>query len=119
VSVIAGDMFAEPLPEGFDDHLFSNVLHDWDVPKVKALIEKSFAALVPGGRILIHDAHLNAEKTGPIEVAEYSVLLVHACEGRCYSVAEIDAYLREAGFGEIEHAPTRAHRGVIAGRKPK
>src|SRR4051812_22857764 len=35
VSVVAGDMFSEPLPEGFDAHLLSNVLHDWEEPVVK------------------------------------------------------------------------------------
>jgi hypothetical protein len=30
VEVLVGDMFAEALPAGFDLHLFSNVLHDWD-----------------------------------------------------------------------------------------
>lgn len=30
IDVITGDMFAEPLPAGFDVHLYSHVLHDWD-----------------------------------------------------------------------------------------
>jgi len=117
VGVLAGDMLAEPLPGGYDVHLYSNVLHDWDVPLVKKLLEKSAEALPPGGKLLIHDAHLNREKTGPIEVAEYSVLLMHTTEGRCYSIGEIEAYLNEAGFGGVEHHPTRASRSVIRATK--
>ena len=45
----------------------------------------------------MHDAFLGAAKTGPLHVAEYSVLLMHASEGRCYSTAEMEGYLREAG----------------------
>jgi hypothetical protein len=28
--VITGDMFTDPLPDGYDVHLYSQVLHDWD-----------------------------------------------------------------------------------------
>ena len=66
VNVVAGDMLAEPLPEGYDVHLWSNVLHDWDVPIVKQLLQASAAALKAGAGIVIHDAFLNADKTGPL-----------------------------------------------------
>ena len=62
IGVIAGDMFASPLPAGFDLHLFSNVLHDWDEACVKQLLGKSFVALPPSGMIVIHDAHITRPK---------------------------------------------------------
>src|SRR6185369_8303073 len=117
VSVIAGDMLAAPLPGGFDVHLFSNVLHDWDVPVVKLLIGKSFTALPPGGMLVIHDAHLNEDKSGPLHVAEYSVMLMHSTEGRCYSVAEMTSYLREARFTNMRFTPTAAARSVLTAEK--
>ena len=117
VSVVAGDMLTAPLPKGFDAHLFSNVLHDWDVPVVQQLIGKSFAALAPGGTLIIHDAHLNADKSGPLHVAEYSVMLMHSTEGRCYSVAEMTEYLGAAGFANVKFAPTAAARSVITAEK--
>ena len=113
VSVIASDMLATPLPGGFDAHLFSNVLHDWDVPVVKQLVQKSFAALPPAGMLIIHDAHLNEDKSGPLHVAEYSAMLMHSTEGRCYSVAEMKGYLEEAGFRNIHFTPTAAARSVM------
>jgi precorrin-6B methylase 2 len=118
VSVQAGDMFGEPLPGGFDVHLISNVLHDWDVRVVKRLLAKSFEALEAGGTLVVHDAHLNADKSGPLHVAEYSVLLMHSTEGRCYSVSEMEAYLREAGFTDFHFAPTAAGRSVVTVKKP-
>jgi 3-hydroxy-5-methyl-1-naphthoate 3-O-methyltransferase len=117
VSVVASDMLAAPLPPGFDAHLFSNVLHDWDVPVVRQLLQKSFAALEKGGVLLIHDAHLNEEETGPLHVAEYSVMLMHSTEGRCYSVAEMRGYLEEAGFTNVQFTPTAAARSVITAEK--
>jgi len=118
VGVVAADMLKDPLPGGFDTHLYSNVLHDWDVPTVRDLIRKSFEALEPGGMLVIHDAHLNDDKTGPLHVAEYSVLLMHSCEGRCYSVKEMREYLEEAGFSTVTFAPTAAARSVVTALKP-
>jgi SAM-dependent methyltransferase len=117
VSVIAGDMLAAPLPGDFDAHLFSNVLHDWDVPVVRELIGKSFAALAPGGVLIIHDAHLNEDKSGPLHVAEYSTMLMHSTEGRCYGVGEMTDILSAAGFTNIKFKPTAAVRSVITAEK--
>ena len=106
VEVVAGDMLDGALPAGADVHLYSNVLHDWDVPVVKQLIVKSFDALPTGGLIVIHDAFLNAAKDGPLHVAEYSVLLMHSTEGRCYSTGEMADYLTEAGFSDPVYRDT-------------
>lgn len=93
-------------------------MHDWDVGAVKLLLENSYRNLRPGGRILIHDAHLNAEKDGPLTVAEYSVLLMFLTEGRCYSISEMEEVLVGVGFSEIACVPTVASRSVIMGKKP-
>ena len=89
LQVISGDMLDGPLPGGHDVHLFSNVLHDWDETVVRRLLQASARALPAGGLIVVHEAYLNADKTGPLHIAGYSVLLLHACQGRCYSVAEM------------------------------
>jgi SAM-dependent methyltransferase len=117
VSVAAGDMFRDAWPPDFDVHLLSNVIHDWDVPDVQRLLRRSQEALPPGGLLVIHDAHLNDQKTGPLEVAEYSVLLLHACEGRCYSVPEMRGWLEEAGFEDVRFTPTAAHRSAVTARR--
>ena len=117
VNVIAGDMLAEELPGDCDAHLISNVLHDWDEPVVKQILAKSHRALRSGGLLVIHDAHLNETKTGPLPVAKYSALLMHSTEGKCYSVAEIGGYLTEIGFGSIQFAETAADRSIVTARK--
>ncbi len=67
---------------------------------------------------MIHDAFLNAAKNGPLHVAEYSVLLMHSSEGRCYSVSEMETYLTDAGFGGVSYAPGAAVRGIVSARRP-
>ena len=117
VEVLAGDMFAEPLPAGFDVHLISNVLHDWDEPVVRDLLKRSYAALPTGGLLIVHDCHLNADKTGPLPVAQYSALLMHSTEGKCYSIGEMRSYLGDAGFEWQTHQPTAGDRSYIAAMK--
>jgi SAM-dependent methyltransferase len=118
VSVIAGDILQDPLPAGFDVHLFSNVLHDWDTGIVCQLLASSARALAPGGRVIVHEAFLDARKTGPLSIARYSVLLMHVTQGRCYSTAEIGSWLEEAGFDTLAHVPTALGRSaMIAARR--
>jgi 3-hydroxy-5-methyl-1-naphthoate 3-O-methyltransferase len=118
VTVTAGDMFKEDLPGHCDIHLFSNVLHDWDEPEVRQLIDKSFRALRPGGLLVIHDMHINADKTGPLPVAAYSALLMTITEGKCYSTGEIYAFLRDAGFKDPRFTATAADRSLITASRP-
>ncbi|MFO1497869.1 MAG: methyltransferase [Verrucomicrobiota bacterium] len=118
VSVATGDMFSDPFPTGCDIHLFSNVLHDWDSPQVGQLLAKSYAALVPGGMIVVHDAHINASKTGPLPVAAYSALLMTITEGKCYSQQEMTDFLTRAGFSDVDYSSTVADRSVMTARKP-
>lgn len=117
VGVVAGDMLADALPSDADVHLYSNVLHDWDEPVVRRLIGKSFDALPPGGLVVIHDAFLNPAKDGPLHVAEYSVLLMHSSEGRCYSTREMERYLTDAGFRDASYCDTAAARGIMMATK--
>jgi acetylserotonin N-methyltransferase len=117
VDVIAGDMLKESLPGGHDVHLFSNVLHDWDEAVVQQLLSASTKALPGGGLLIIHDAFLNAKKTGPLSIAEYSVLLMHVTQGRCYSVAEMEGWLAAAGFRDVREVPSAIGRSALIARK--
>ena len=118
IDVAAGDMFVA-LPDAHDVHLFSNVLHDWDLPSVRRALVQSFRALPVGGRVIIHDVHLADEKDGPRGAAEYSVFLMCSTPGRCYSIGEMAGLLREVGFVDAASRALVAERSVIVARKPE
>jgi hypothetical protein len=119
VSVTAGDLFEDDYPPGCDVHLLSNVLHDWDVPEVERILRKSYDALPAGGMLVAHEAFLNADKSGPRPVAEYSAILVTITQGRCYGVGEIRELMNRVGFGEVLDFETAADRSAIVARKPR
>jgi 3-hydroxy-5-methyl-1-naphthoate 3-O-methyltransferase len=118
VDVAAGDMFADPLPAGCDVHLWSNALHDWNSETVKRLLEKSFASLPRGGLVVVHDKHLNREKTGPLRIAAHSVYLMAGTEGRFYSVAEIEDALAAVGFNGMDYRDVILDYSIVTARKP-
>lgn len=118
VGVRAGNFFTDVWPVDCDVHLFSNVLHDWGLAEVRDLLTRSYAALPPDGLIVIHEAFINANKTGPKPVAEYSALLMHSTRGKCYGVGEYEALLAEVGFDAVTYADTVVDRGVMTARKP-
>jgi SAM-dependent methyltransferase len=117
VSVQAGDIFEGELPAGFDVILLSNVLHDWDDRVAAAILSKAARALSPGGLLLVHDAFLDADKRGPLPVAQYSALLMHSTEGRCFSVSEIRMWLERNNLEWRGQHPTAVDRSVIVAEK--
>ncbi len=117
IDVFTGDMFYDNFPENYDIHLISHVLHDWDVKEVKLILKKSFKSLLPKGKLIIHDAHINEKKNGPVSVAEYSVLLMASTYGKCYSVKELNLILKKIGFKKMEIKKGFVNRSLIIAEK--
>ena len=118
VDVRPGSFFDEAeWPDDCDVHLFSNVLHDWGSADVERLLEISFRRLPPGGLLVIHEAFINADKTGPLPVAEYSAILMHSTQGKCYATSEYERILDQLGFIAITCTDTIVDRGVMTARK--
>ena len=116
IRVYEGDMF-KSIPSGFDIHLFSHVMHDWNIEQNEVLIKNSYTNLNKGGVIMIHDAHLNPDKSGPVSVAEYSILLMFSTYGKCYSVTELSEIMESVGFVNIREIKTTGNRSIIIGEK--
>lgn len=112
---VPGNMFADPVP-ACDVCLLSNILHDWDEPDCRTLVQRCAAALNPGGRLLIHDVLLNDDHSGPLPIALYSAALFTLTEGRAYSAREFQSWLTEAGLTLEPIVPTLVHCAVIGGR---
>jgi hypothetical protein len=115
VQLLAGDMFADPVPPGCEVMLLSNILHDWDVPECRKLVGRLAQALPSGGKLLIQDAFLNDTMDGPLNVALFSANLFCVTEGRCYSAAECAGWLREAGLRVQPLIRTIADCAVLSG----
>lgn len=119
IGVEVADIHADPLPTGFDVHLWSNVFHDWNESTVSKLLKRSYESLASGGLLIIHDIHTNRERTGPLPTALRSVFFMVATEGMCHSLAFLESALVETGFTEIEIVPSIMDYSIILAGKPR
>ena len=115
----AADMFKDDFPAGFDAHFYSNIFHDWDASRCRALAEKSFAALPSGGRIYLHEALVNETRDGPRLTLLYSMnILAWTSGGKQYSASELTEILTGAGFEDVRVTPAYSRFSLLSARKP-
>lgn len=117
VEVVSANMFTDQWPSHADCVLLSNVLHDWDFPEIRKLIQRTADALPSGGLVVVHETFLDDDKSGPLPVAEYSVLLANITQGKCYTAKEYGDIFEEHGFDVGPYQPTVADRGFITAVK--
>jgi 2-polyprenyl-3-methyl-5-hydroxy-6-metoxy-1,4-benzoquinol methylase len=121
VAVLTADLFRDSWhpqsQQPADVILLSNVLHDWDVAEAQRIIDRAAETLPPGGLLVIHDAFIDSDKAGPLPVAEYSALLMNITQGKCYSVAEYEDMLEQAGFEPGSYQATTGDRGFLTAIK--
>ena len=115
----ASNMFTEDWPDGDDAHFLSNIFHDWSEETCRLLARKSFAALRPGGTIMLHEMLMDDDGCGPLATAAFSLLMLLSTKGRQYSLPELRNFLENAGFIDIESVGTgSAYYSVVTARKP-
>lgn len=118
IATEGGDFF-ERLLNDHDVHLLSMIMHDWNEDKNRALLRRSFEALPKSGAVIISELLVDDDKTGPAPAALMSLNMLIETEGRNYTAAEYTAWLKDAGFQDIEtvafDAP--AANGAVVGRK--
>lgn len=117
LSVHPGDFFTDPLPEA-DLYALGRILHDWSEEKIRLLLRRIHAALPAGGALLIAEALLEEDASGPVHAQMQSLNMLICTEGRERSAAEYRALLEECGFSDVEARRTGAPLdAVLAVRK--
>ena len=104
ITTRVGDMLTVPLEASkYDLVLLSAVCHMFSPEENQRLLERSYAALAPKGRLVISDFVLEADKTAPRFGALFALnMLVNTRAGASYSEPEYDAWLKQAGFAETK-----------------
>jgi hypothetical protein len=118
IAATPGDMYAEAWPSGYDVHFLANIFHDMDAPGCLHLAQRSYQALLPGGRLCVHEILQNDTKDGPPAAAGFSLAMRYFNgRGGQYTAAEIAAILGQAGFIDIQTAPTAGYYSMVTGWK--
>ncbi len=103
IQLIAGDYKTDSIPGIYDAVFLSNIIHGEGMEENRALIAKLAANVHAEGRIVIKDHILEETRTNPPVGAIFSLLMLLTTEsGRCYSLAEVNGWLENAGFAKTE-----------------
>ena len=84
------------------------------------MLQKSVAALEPGGLLLVQEFILDEDRTKPVFPALFSLnMLLGTPNGKAYSESEIVLLLQKAGLESVERLPIDLPNGagVICGRR--
>jgi precorrin-6B methylase 2 len=96
-----------------------HILHSEGPQKSKSLIQKTYNALAPGGQIAIAEFLSNDTRTGPPNAAIFAVnMLVNTDDGDTFTLPEISAWLKSAGFTEIKTLEAPGPSPLILAKKP-
>ncbi|MBZ6253534.1 MULTISPECIES: acetylserotonin O-methyltransferase [Streptomyces] len=107
VSVVPGDMFTDPFPEGPDAVLFSHVLEIFDEEAILLLLKKAYDALPVGGRVMVYGYNVSDDETDGVFGARLGLYFNVLASGRgmAYPARDYERWLSEAGFGEVGTVP--------------
>jgi len=102
IRLVAGDYLTDDLPGGADLAWVSAVVHQNSRGQNRTLFQRVFAALVPGGTILIREVVMDESRTTPVMGAFFAVnMLVGTPHGGTYTFGELQEDLAAAGFVDV------------------
>jgi len=118
-SFLDGDLMEADFGSGYQLATLGHILHSEGETRSRALIQKVFTALAPGGQIAIAEFLVNADRTGPVNGLFFAVnMLVNTDSGNTYSFEEISAWLTEAGFTNPRTLEAPGPSPLILATKP-
>ncbi|HSF63663.1 MAG TPA: methyltransferase [Paracoccaceae bacterium] len=120
VTLVPGSFRDEALPTGADAISLIRVLYDHSDATVAQLLGRVFAALPPGGRVIVSEPMSGGacpDRATDVYFAFYTAAMQ---TGRTRSAAEIGGLLAAAGFDSVQNHPgTRSFvTSAVTARKP-
>jgi ubiquinone/menaquinone biosynthesis C-methylase UbiE len=104
IRFIDGEHRSATLETNYYDLVLASNFCRFESPKGnRELFQKAYAALKPGGSLVVNDFLPNEERTGPTFALRFSVYtLTHTPEGECWTLSQYSDWLKAAGFNSIE-----------------
>ena len=122
ISVREGNYFTDDFGSGLDAILLSNMLQTEGRQTCRMVLSKAFAALNPGGKVLVHGIMPNPDRVGPLQPVLFSLFMMLVFpEGEAYPGEEIIGWLHQTGFveGQKLTLPPPAFTSLVVARKPQ
>lgn len=102
----------------YDLVILGHIIHSEGEKRGKELLAKCYAALQPGGNVLIAEYVPNDSRTGPAMPLLFGLnMLLQTEEGAVFTLLEYRAWLKAAGFRKVAAIPVPPPTTVILGTK--
>ena len=102
----------------YDLVILGHIIHSEGERHGKELVQKSYAALRPGGMLLIAEFVPNDARTGPPMPVLFGLnMLLHTSEGNVYTLREYRDWLKSAGFRKVATISVPPPSSVILATK--
>ena len=114
---VPGNFFEEALPQA-DVVLMGHILHDWDLPTKKMLVQKAFDAVPAGGALVVYEAIIDDDRsTNAFGLMMSLNMLIETPGGFDYTGADCQAWMTEAGFSTTRVEPLVGPDSMVVGIK--
>jgi SAM-dependent methyltransferase len=102
----------------YDLVILGHIIHSEGEKHGKELLRKSYAALRPGGKLLIGEFVPNDARTGPAMPVLFGLnMLLQTEEGNVFTLREYRSWLKAGGFGKVTTIPVPPPSTVILAAK--
>ncbi|XP_016419810.1 acetylserotonin O-methyltransferase [Sinocyclocheilus rhinocerous] len=109
-----GDFFKDELPQA-DLYILARILHDWTDQRSVELLTKIYQSCRTGGGVLLVEALLYEDNSGPLTAQLYSLNMLVQTEGRERKASDYSRLLRAAGFTHIQiHNTCKIYDAILA-----
>jgi cyclopropane fatty-acyl-phospholipid synthase-like methyltransferase len=113
------NMFEADWPKGYDAVLFTNIYHDWKLEDCYQLTTKAHQSLKPGGKILIQEALLDEDGSGPLWIMHWSLAMILFTQGRQFKGSQVRYILEDCGFNGVTIEPVYNYYSTVSAFKPE
>jgi hypothetical protein len=117
VRFVSGDFFTEALPSA-DVLVMGMILHDWDLPAKRMLLEKAYAALPQGGSLIVCEMLIDDERRAHLPGLLMSLnMLIETRGGFDFTAADCASWMKDAGFVSTRSVPLAGPYSAVIGTK--
>jgi hypothetical protein len=112
-----GSFFSQDLPEA-DVVLMGHILHDWDLPTKRMLIQKAYDAIPVGGALVVYESIIDDDRSQNAFGLMMSLnMLIETPGGFDYTGADCAGWMTAAGFSATRVEPLVGPDSMVIGIK--
>jgi len=112
-----GSFLAQDLPKA-DVVLMGHILHDWDLPTKKMLIQKAYDAIPAGGALVVYESIIDDDRSKNAFGLMMSLnMLIETPGGFDYTGADCAGWMTAAGFSSTRVEPLVGPDSMVIGIK--